>query len=155
MTLSLEILRGPVFAIAITLVLYWLSLHLQKRYAWANPLLMASVALAALLYALHIPYAQYRTGGAVFSWLLGPATVALAVPMYKQGVKLKGAIRRLLVVVLAGSIVGMATAGVVAWALGASHEAIMSALPKSITTPIAIQVWPIFTVIRPSPPPWC
>jgi predicted murein hydrolase (TIGR00659 family) len=133
-------LDSPVFAIAITLGLYWLSLHLQKRWQWASPLVTASGALVFLLFILRIPYASYQTGGNFFTYLLGPATVALGVPMYKQGVKLKGALRRLLVVVLAGSVVGMVTAGVVAWLCGASREVIMSTLPKSVTTPIAIQI---------------
>lgn len=140
MSLLTHILSGPAFAIAITLVLYVISLRVQSRYSWSNPLLLSSVALVLLLYMLRIPYSRYRVGGDMLAYLLGPATVALGLPMYKQGVKLKGSIRRLLVVVLAGSIVGMATAGFVAWILGASHEAVMSAIPKSVTTPIALEV---------------
>lgn len=140
MSIVNTILDNSLFSIAITVVLYWLSLHAHTRYAWLNPLLTASTALVFVLYALHIPYAHYRKGGDVFSYFLGPATVALGVPMYKQGVKLKGSLRRLLLVVLAGSIVGMTTAGVVASLLGASHQVVMSTLPKSVTTPIAIQV---------------
>jgi predicted murein hydrolase (TIGR00659 family) len=121
-------------------LLYWISLRVQDRYGWANPLVTASIALVVLLYALHVPYARYRIGGDVFSYLLGPATVALGVPMYKQGVKLKNSLRRLLVVVLTGSVVGMVTAGVVAWMFGASHRVVMSTLAKSVTTPIAVQV---------------
>jgi predicted murein hydrolase (TIGR00659 family) len=140
MSLLREAFNSPAFAIGITVVLYWVSLHVHGRYPWANPLITASVALVLLLYVLRIPYSRYRVGGDVFSYLLGPATVALGVPMYKQGIKLKGSLRRLLVVVLAGSIVGMITAGGVAWMFGASREVIMSTLPKSVTTPIAIQV---------------
>jgi predicted murein hydrolase (TIGR00659 family) len=135
-----EAFRSPVFAVGITLVLYWVSMRVQNRYGWANPLLTASVGLVCVLYLLHVPYARYRIGGDMFSYLLGPATVALGVPMYKQGVKLKGSLRRLLVVVLSGTILGMLTAGVTAWLFGASHEVVMSTLSKSVTTPIAVQV---------------
>jgi len=134
------LLDNPAFYIVLTLVVYWLSLHVHSRYAWMHPLLSASIALIFVLWALHIPYSDYRIGGDVFSYLLGPATVALGVPMFKQGVKLKGSLRRLLLVVLAGSIVGMVTAGAVAALFGASHQMVMSAVPKSVTTPIAIQV---------------
>jgi predicted murein hydrolase (TIGR00659 family) len=127
-------------AIAATVLLYYISLRLRRRYPWANPLITVSVALILLLYMLHIPYARYQLGGEMFSYLLGPATIALGVPMYKQGLKLKGSLRNLLLVVLAGSIVGMITAGVVAWLCGASHQVIMSAIPKSVTTPIAIDI---------------
>jgi putative effector of murein hydrolase len=60
--------------------------------------------------------------------------------MYKQAMKLKGTLRRLFIVVLAGSIVGMVSSGVVAWLFGAPPRMIMSAIPKSVTTPIAIEV---------------
>jgi predicted murein hydrolase (TIGR00659 family) len=140
MTLLTQGFNSPAFAIAITIVLYLLSVRVQSRYPWANALVSASIALVLVLYVLRIPYANYRIGGNVFSYFLGPATVALGVPMYKQGIKLKGSLRRLLVVVLAGSVVGMITAGVVAWLFGASNQVIMSTLPKSVTTPIAIEV---------------
>lgn len=140
MSMMTRSLDSSAFAVCITLGLYWLSLNLQKRYRWASPLLTASSALVLLLFMLRITYATYQTGASFFTCLLGPATVALGVPMYKQGIKLKGSLRRLLTVVLAGSIVGMVTAGVVAWLFGASHEVIMSTLPKSVTTPIAIQI---------------
>jgi predicted murein hydrolase (TIGR00659 family) len=140
MSLLTAVFHSPGFAIGITIVLYWISRRVHSHYPWANPLITASAALVLSLYALRIPYAKYHVGGVLFSYLLGPATVALGVPMYKQGVKLKGSLRRLLLVVLAGSIVGMVTAGLVAWMFGASHEVIMSTLPKSVTTPIAIQV---------------
>jgi predicted murein hydrolase (TIGR00659 family) len=134
------IFHGPAFAIAITLLLYIASLRLQRRYPWANPLMTATVALVLLLYMMHISYAQYRVGGNAFAYLLGPATVALGVPMYKQGLKLKGSLGRLLAVVVVGSIVGMVSAGLVAWMCGASHQVIVSTLPKSVTTPIAIEL---------------
>jgi predicted murein hydrolase (TIGR00659 family) len=133
-------ISSPAFFIVLTVVLYWISLHAHSRYPWMHPLLSASIALVFVLYVLHIPYAEYRKGGDKFSYLLGPATVALGVPMFKQGVQLKGSLRRLLLVVLAGSIVGMVTAGTVASLLGASHRIVVSTLPKSVTTPIAIQV---------------
>lgn len=135
-----HLLNSPIFAVLLTLVLYWLSLHIHSRYAWANPLVTACIVLVLVLYLLHIPYASYQVGGNLFSDFLGPATVALGVPMYKQAIRLKGSLRRLLLVVLAGSIVGMVTAGGVAWMLGASRQVVMSAIPKSVTTPIAIEV---------------
>lgn len=140
MSVKTELLNSPVFAIGITALLYWLSTLVRARYRWVNPLVAASVVLILLLYALHIPYATYRAGGDVFSYLLGPATVALAVPMHNQSSKLRVSLRSFAVVVMAGSMVGMLTAGGVAWMLGASHRAIMSAIPKSVTTPIAIEV---------------
>jgi predicted murein hydrolase (TIGR00659 family) len=129
-----------VLAIGVTVALYLAALRVQGRWAWANPLITATGAVVAVLVALHVPYARYREGSALLTYLLGPATVALAVPMYRQGMKLKRSLGRLLLVVVAGSVVGMATAGGVAWMLGASHEVVASAIPKSVTTPIAVEV---------------
>jgi predicted murein hydrolase (TIGR00659 family) len=137
---TLYLFTHPALYILLTLAVYALSLRLHRRWAWIHPLLSASVALIFLLWALHIPYASYNTGGGVFTILLGPATVALGVPMYKQGIKLKATLPRLSLVVFAGSAVGMGTAGGVASLCGASHQMVMSALPKSVTTPIAIEV---------------
>ena len=133
------VLTHPLFSIAVTLSFYWIALLVHDRCSWIHPLLLSTIALILLLFVLRIPYGTYQNGGRVFSYLLGPATVALGVPMYKQGLLLKRSLRRLLIVVLTGSIVGMATAGVTAWLLGASHQAVMSTLSKSVTTPIAIQ----------------
>jgi predicted murein hydrolase (TIGR00659 family) len=138
--LILHLFARPALYILLTLAVYALSLRLHRRWAWIHPLLSASVVLIFLLWELHIPYASYNTGGGVFTYLLGPATVALGVPMYKQGIKLKATLPRLSLVVFAGSAVGMITAGGVASLCGASHRMVMSALPKSVTTPIAIEV---------------
>ena len=93
-----------------------------------------------LLLVVHEPYTEYNRGGSVLTWLLGPATVALAVPMYRHGMALRKSVPKLLLIVLAGKVVGMASAGFTAWSLGAPWPVVMSAVPKSVTTPIAIQV---------------
>ena len=139
MIILVHFFNSAEFAVMITLLLYWASLHVHGRYSWANPLVCASITLVMLLYMLHVPYSHYSAGGDLFKYLLGPATVALGVPMYKQAQKLKGSLRPLFLVVLAGSIVGMATAAVVAWLFGAPREVIVSAIPKSVTMPIALE----------------
>jgi predicted murein hydrolase (TIGR00659 family) len=136
----IEMILRSVLAIAVTVALYWAALRVQGRWAWANPLITATAAVVVVLVVLHIPYERYREGSALLTYLLGPATVALAVPMYRQGIKLRRSLGRLALVVLAGSLVGMATAGGVAWMFGGSHEVVASAIPKSVTTPIAVEV---------------
>jgi putative effector of murein hydrolase len=86
------------------------------------------------------PYEEYNRGGRYVTWLLGTATVALAVPMYRHGMALRNSLPKLALIVFAGSVVGMASAGLTAWMLGAPLPVIMSTLPKSVTTPIAIEV---------------
>jgi predicted murein hydrolase (TIGR00659 family) len=135
-----EIVLRAFLAVGVTAGLYLVALRLQVRYEWANPLITATGALVLVLYGLHIPYERYRASSALLTWLLGPATVALGVPMYLQGRRLRRSLGKLALVVLAGSVVGMASAGGVARLFGASHEVVASAIPKSVTTPIAVEV---------------
>jgi putative effector of murein hydrolase len=89
---------------------------------------------------VHEPYATYNLGGNTLTWLLGPATVGLAVPMYRNGNVLRRSLPILALIVFVGSVVGMVVAGLTAWLLGAPLPVVMSAVPKSVTTPIAIEV---------------
>jgi len=133
-------LRNPVFSIALTVAAYWLALALHRRWRWIPPIVVACVPIVALLLLVHEPYAEYNRGGNFLTWWLGPATVALAVPMYRHGMALRWSLPRLVLIVLAGPVVGMATAGLTAWLLGAPLPVVMSTVPKSVTTPIAIEV---------------
>jgi len=137
---ALIVLRHPVFSIAFTLLCYGVALALHRRWRWVPPIVAACVPIVALLLAAHISYADYNRGGDFLTWWLGPATVALAVPMYRNGKRLRRSLPRLLLVVVAGAVVGMATAGGTAWLLGAPIAVAMSAVPKSVTTPIAVEV---------------
>lgn len=136
----LEGLRNPAFSIALTVLAYGLALELHRRRRWIPPIVMACLPIVAVLLLAREPYAEYNRGGSWLTWWLGPATVALAVPMHRHGLALKGALPRLALVVLAGSVVGMVTAGLTAHLLGAPLPVVMSAVPKSVTTPIAIEV---------------
>jgi predicted murein hydrolase (TIGR00659 family) len=96
--------------------------------------------LLLLLRELHVTTEQYERGGDMIAFLLGPATVALGVPMYKQARRLRERLPVLAVAIFCGAVVGMITAGVTAELLGAPQQIVMSALPKSVTTPIAMEV---------------
>jgi predicted murein hydrolase (TIGR00659 family) len=132
--------RSPAFNIALTVAAYWLGLVLHRRWKWVPPIVAACVPIVVLLLLRHESYADYNRGAGWLSWWLTPATVALAVPMYRNGLALRSSLPRLLAIVFAGSVVGMVTAGGTAWMLGAPRDVVMSALPKSVTTPIAIEV---------------
>ena len=132
--------RSPAVSVALTLLCYALATMLHRRWRSIPPIVAACVPIVLLLLLFHEPYAEYNRGGSYLTWLLGPATVGLAVPMYRNGMALRKSLPMLAVVVLAGSIVGMATAGLTAWLLGAPLPVVMSAVPKSVTTPIAIEV---------------
>lgn len=140
MTALAFLLRTPATAIALTVAAYAAALALHRRWRWIPPLVVACLPLMALLVVAHVPFTDYNRGGAMLSWWLGPATVALAVPMFRHGRALRSSLVRLALIVFAGSVVGMASAGGVAWLLGAPRAVAMSTVPKSVTTPIAVEV---------------
>jgi predicted murein hydrolase (TIGR00659 family) len=136
----ITLLHSPAFSIVLTLVAYLLGYALHRRWRWIPPIVAACLPIMAVLLLLHEPWAEYNRGGSLLTWLLGPATVGLAVPMFRNGQILRGSLPRLALIVLIGSIVGMVTAGGTAWLLGAPLPVIASTIPKSVTTPIAIEV---------------
>jgi len=134
------VVRHPVFSVAFTCAAYAAGLALHRRWRWIPPIVVAGLPIVCLLLVVGEPYSDYNVGGSYLSWWLGPATVALAVPMFRQGKLLRASLPRLTVVVVAGAVVGMFTAGLTAWLLGAPYRVVMSTIPKSVTTPIAIEV---------------
>jgi predicted murein hydrolase (TIGR00659 family) len=135
-----ELIANPAFSIGLTVACYWLALKLHHRWRWIPPIVVACIPIVALLLIAHEPYSTYNRGGNLLTWCLGPATVALAVPMYRNGLVLRSSLPRLALIVFIGALVGMVTAGGTAWLLGAPLPVVMSTVPKSVTTPIAIEV---------------
>jgi putative effector of murein hydrolase len=133
-------LGNPAVSIALTVLCYAAALVLHRRLRWIPPLVVACIPIMILLVLFHEPYAEYNRGGNLLAWLLGPATVGLAVPMYRNGARLRSSLPTLAAIVLTGAVVGMATAGFTAWLLGAPLPVTMAMVPKSVTTPIAIEV---------------
>ena len=134
------LLAHPVFSIAFTIACYFAAQALHRRWRALPPLVIACLPIVAFLLLAHEPYSAYNRGGSVLTWCLGPATVALAVPMYRNGLALRSSLPRLALIVLAGAFIGMITAGGTAWLLGAPLPVVMSTVPKSVTTPIAVEV---------------
>jgi predicted murein hydrolase (TIGR00659 family) len=134
------ILAHPVVSILVTVAAYAASLALYRRWRSLPPIIVASALVVAFLLLNREPLQAYNRGGYFLTWWLGPATVALAVPMYRHGLALRASLPRLALIVFIGSLVGMVTAGIVAWLLGAPVAVVMSAVPKSVTTPIAVEV---------------
>lgn len=124
-----------------TLAAYRLALAVHRRSggsAWLHPVAVATLILVTLLLLTGVDYATYFEGGRYIHVLLGPATVALAVPLYHQLARL----RRDWAALLAGALIGSAAAVVIAmlsagW-LEASRETVLSMSVKSVTMPIAL-----------------
>lgn len=134
---------SPLLWLSATLLAYQFAyaLHVRARHsALANPVVIAIAILVALLSITDTPYQSYFDGAQFVHFLLGPATVALAIPLYQQMAKLKRHWIAFLAGALAGCTTAVASAMGVAWLLGASPEVILSLAPKSVTTPIAMGI---------------
>lgn len=127
-------------ALALTFGAYQLGLWLRKKWPspLCNPLLIAVVLVAAVLLLTGIPNESYQAGMKGLSWLLTPATVCLALPMYEQVRALKKNLPGVLAGVAAGTVASLG--GILAMCLlfGLGREMTVSLLPKSITTAMGI-----------------
>lgn len=128
--------------IVVTLASYFVMLKLYTRFAssFLIPALTASTLLVLILLVLDIPYDRYMDGGKWITSLLGPAVVALALPLYKQ----RKFLRDHLLLILAGvsivGVVGMLSVAMLAKLIGLSHSLSLSIIPKSVTSPVAIAI---------------
>lgn len=134
---------APLFWLALTLVVYqalnWLFLRF-KRMPLLNPVLWSIVVLASLLGLTGTSYESYFEGAQFIHFLLGPATVALAVPLYRQFDQVRRAVVALGVALPVGSLIAAGVAVVLAGWLGADRSTLVSLSPKSVTTPIAMGI---------------
>lgn len=137
-----EIYTTPIFALLISILAYEIGLFINKKtkLAFLNPLMLAIFLVIGLLLALDIPIEDYKSGGDFISMFLTPATVILAVPLYKNINSLK----KDYIAILGGVVVGSITAIVSVWALSKVFklpaELLASLIPKSITTPLGIEL---------------
>ncbi|RKN84135.1 LrgB family protein [Paenibacillus ginsengarvi] len=132
--------NDPLFGVTVTVAAYAAALALQKRIRWLHPLFVCSAVVIVLLLATGIPYESYRVGGDLLVFCLGPATVALGVPMYKHAVRLKRQLKAIAAGVLTGSVCGMTSSAFFIWAAGGTQQLIVTALPKSASSPISIEI---------------
>ncbi|ETI66129.1 LrgB family protein [Neobacillus vireti] len=128
--------------ILLTIVVYFLMTRIYKRYSYSFliPVLTATTLIIVILSVFHIPYKSYMIGGQWISSLLGPSVVALAYPLYKQRHFLINNLFSILGGVLIGAISGMVSIGLLAKIIGINQTLILSIIPKSLTTPVAIEV---------------
>lgn len=135
--------RGPLLWLTATLAAYAVGdacFRASARRPLVNPVLIAVAILAALLKLTATPYATYFEGAQFVHFLLGPATVCLAVPLWQNLPRVRRAALPLLAALLAGSTTAIVTALCIARALGISGETLASLAPKSTTAPVAIGI---------------
>jgi len=125
-----------------TIVIFYASKKVYARFQkiWLSPLLVCPLILVVLLLATGLPYSDYNSGATWLSKLLGPATVAFAVPMYKNYDLLKRNAKAIFASLIVGSVVAIASSFLLAVLAGLDHEMVNSLVPRSITTPIAMDI---------------
>ena len=130
------------FGAAISLIAYEAGLLLKRKFKMAifNPLLIAIIAVIAVLCLLHIDYDTYNQSGQYISYLLTPATVCLAVPLYQQMELLKKNLKAVIIGIVSGVLASLVSVLILAKLFSLSHEQYVTLLPKSITTAIGMGV---------------
>ncbi|WP_182005537.1 LrgB family protein [Priestia aryabhattai] len=131
-----------VFIIVATVALYLVMAKVYVRFSYPIliPVLTTTIFVILLLLAFHVSYDEYMIGGKWINSLLGPAVVALAYPLYKQREMLVKYSVPIIGGVFVGLFAGMISGLVFAEVFGVDRSLILSIIPKSITTPVAIQI---------------
>jgi len=135
--------QGPLLWLTATLVAYGTGDALFRasgRKPWVNPVLIAVVLLGTVLWGTGTSYATYFEGAQFVHFMLGPATVALAVPLYGNLARVRATAVPMLAALVAGSVTAIVSAVGIAWALGVRGETLVSLAPKSATAPVALGI---------------
>ncbi len=131
-----------VWGVALTLGAFALGTWVNKKtgQALCNPLLLGSIFVIVFLSLLQIPFAEYKQSVSFLSYLLLPATVSLAVPLYEQWLPMKRNAKAVLCGILAGSVTSMVCIIAMSWILKLDPALSASLMPKSVTSAIGAEV---------------
>jgi predicted murein hydrolase (TIGR00659 family) len=134
------IISSPVFGVLISIIAYQIGALVKQKLKFSifNPLLISIIILIIFLSGFNIKYDDYNNGGQIISFFLAPATVALALPLYKKFSLFKKNALPILVGILCGDASGIISIIILAKLFNLSAELTKSLLPKSITTPIGM-----------------
>lgn len=138
-----QIITGSAFfGVFISILGYEVGLLIKKKlkHPVFNPLFIAIIFVIGALVILGIDYDSYNEGAKYISYLLTPATVCLAVPLYEQLNLLKKNWKAIIIGILSGVITSLASVFLLALAFGLTHEEYVTLLPKSITTAIGMEL---------------
>jgi putative effector of murein hydrolase len=142
-TLWTSLALSPLLWLTATLLAFLLGRKIQQLLRGspiANPVLISIVIMAVLLETTGTPYATYFAGAQFIHFLLGPATVALAVPLAINLHHVRRSLHGVGLALLAGSLVSIVSGVAVVWLLGGDRSVALSMAPKAVTTPIAMAV---------------
>jgi predicted murein hydrolase (TIGR00659 family) len=137
-----SILSSPLFGILLSVGAFQLGTLIYKRTRFVvfNPILVAAIIVIAFLVAFSIPYDDYKIGGSYISFFLGPATVVLAVPLYRKIDLLKKHMIPILAGVFAGSLASVGAVISMGILFRMDPQLIVSLMPKSVTMPIGVEM---------------
>ena len=133
----------PLLHLTLTLVAFQVGSWIYTRgklNPLLNPVLIAVVIVVAILTATGTEYGTYFDGAQFVHFLLGPATVALAVPLYRQFSRVRQSAVAILVSIVTGSATAMLSAIAIGTLMGAAPNVVLSLAPKSVTTPVAMGI---------------
>jgi predicted murein hydrolase (TIGR00659 family) len=134
---------SPLLHLTLTLIAYQVGVAIYravKLNPLLNPVLTAVLILIAILVATGTSYQTFFEGAQFVHFLLGPATVALAVPLYREFERVRRSALAILVSLLCGSATGAMSAVAIAWVSGAARDTLISLAPKSVTAPVAMGI---------------
>lgn len=138
-----QVQPSPLLWLTVTLVVYVSSIKLYQKLKYnplALPVLTSVCIIVALLVFSDTSYETYFSGVKLLHFLIGPATVALAIPLYHQLPKLISLWRPLSISLVIGALTGLVSSGIITSGFGGSADMIISLLPKSTTMPIAMAI---------------
>lgn len=134
---------SPLLHLTITLIVFQAASWIYRRAGGnplLNPVLLSMIALVAILTLTGTRYETYFEGAQFVHFLLGPATVALAIPLYRQFAEIRRSSIAIVISIIMGSLTSAASAVLLAWIMGASRDSIIALAPKSVTAPVAMAI---------------
>ena len=134
---------SPLLHLTLTLAVFVAASALYRKARLnplLNPVLLSVITIVGILYGTKTNYSTYFEGAQFVHFLLGPATVALAVPLYRQFDRVRKSALAVSASLAAGSITAATSAILIAWLLGAQPVSIISLAPKSVTAPVAMGI---------------
>ncbi|MGA6098284.1 LrgB family protein [Stutzerimonas marianensis] len=136
------VIHHPLFGVAITLAAFQLAFAAYERTRWVflQPVLVSMLLVIGILLLCSLSYAEYRASAQMLTVLLGPATVALAVPLYLNLRRIRELFAPIMLTLLVAGTGATALGMALAWGFGADRVILMTLAPKSVTSPIAMLV---------------
>lgn len=137
-----DFVSSPLFGVGLTLSIYVLAqiLYARTRSVLFNPVAVTITVIVVTLLSLDISYADYRQGGEMILFLLGPAVVAIGLPLYQKRSDVRLMAKPIMVGIVVGGLGSIVVASGLVALLGGSREVVLSFMPKSVTAPIAMGV---------------